>query len=306
MKTKNNYQLSSSGFSSMNDSPTSSGQRFLAQGSNVVRVQIPDVALTNSYRQTNLAATMSRTHSNHFDTLQQVSAGAACSSGASLDCGGLNSIADAASVSVPNRLAKDALDFGAKSVDRVVDSILQMFPLNQPATVTFVGCKNEDETDKVTLDVANRLAERRVGKVLLIDSNTITQGLSSELGFGDSEGIGNVVCDRKQWKSLLQLGPTEGLDFLPYGTAKTTKMVRSRAADFLENTKEDYQFICVSVGLNEDAISKSFCRAADGIYLIIDLNQVSHAEAKFAAEKLQAKKQPLVGCIALDAEQESK
>ena len=290
----------------MNNSPASSGQRFISKNSNIVKVQIPDVELANSRRQTNLAATMSRTFSNRIDTLRPVSVGATCIDESSPDCCGVTSTAEPSSVLNHDNIAQKSHDFGTKSVDRVVDSILQMFPLNQPATVTFVGCKNEDETDKVTVDVANRLAERRVGKVLLIDSNTITQGLSSEMGFGDSEGIGNVVCDRKQWKSLLQLGPTEGLDFLPYGTVNTTKMVRSRATDFLEHARKDYQFICVSVGLNEGTISKSFCNAADGIYLVLDSNQVNHAEAKAAADKLQAKKQPLIGCIALDAEQESK
>jgi len=139
-----------------------------------------------------------------------------------------------------------------------------------------------------------------------VDANAISQGLSVDFGFEKSEGIGNVVCDRKQWTSLLQPGPIEGIDFLPYGTVNTTKMIRSRTSDVLESTKGDYQYVCVSVGLNKSTISKSFCNAADGIYLVIDLNQINHTEAKFVADNLQLKKYPLVGCIALDAEQDSK
>lgn len=290
----------------MNNSPAPSGQRFISKNSNIVKVQIPDVELANSRRQTNLAATMSRTLSNRIDTLRPVSVGATCTDESSPDCCGVTSTAEPSSVLNHNNIAQKSHDFGTKSVDRVIESILKTFPLDRPATIVFVACKNSIETDNVTLDVAQRLTERSVGKVLLVDSNSMTQGLSSELGLGESEGIGNVVCDREPWTSLLQAGPTEGLDFLPYGTVNTTKMVRSRAADFLEHAREDYQFICVSVGLNESTISKSFCSAADGIYLVLDLNQVNHAEAKAAADKLQAKKQPLIGCIALDAEQESK
>lgn len=290
----------------MNNSPAPSGQRFISKNSNIVKVQIPDVELANSRRQTNLAATMSRTFSNRIDTLRPVSVGATCTDESSPDCCGVTSTAEPSSVLNHNNMAQTSHDFGTKSVDRVIESILKTFPLDRPATIVFVACKNSIETDNVTLDVAQRLTERSVGKVLLVDSNSMTQGLSSELGLGESEGIGNVVCDREPWTSLLQAGPTEGLDFLPYGTVNTTKMVRSRAADFLEHAREDYQFICVSVGLNEGTISKSFCSAADGIYLVLDLNQVNHAEAKAAADKLQAKKQPLIGCIALDAEQESK
>ena len=290
----------------MNNSPAPSGQRFISKNSNIVKVQIPDVELANSRRQTNLAATMSRTFSNRIDTLRPVSVGATCIDESSPDCCGVTSTAEPSSVLNHNNIAQKSHDFGTKSVDRVIESILKTFPLDRPATIVFVACKNSIETDNVTLDVAQRLTERSVGKVLLVDSNSMTQGLSSELGLGESEGIGNVVCDREPWTSLLQAGPTEGLDFLPYGTVNTTKMVRSRAADFLEHAREDYQFICVSVGLNEGTISKSFCSAADGIYLVLDLNQVNHAEAKAAADKLQAKKQPLIGCIALDAELESK
>ena len=99
---------------------------------------------------------------------------------------------------------------------------------------------------------------------------------------------------------------TNELDFLPYGNVKTAKILRSRTAEFLEHAKEIYQFICVSVGLNECPIAKSFCNAADGIYLLIDLNQTTHTEAKVVADKFKLNNQPLVGCIALGGTQESK
>ena len=189
-------------------------------------------------------------------------------------------------------------------IDGLIDSILAKFPLNHPVTLVFAGCKTDAETDSVTTSVARRLAERHVGKVLLIDANQNSQKLSSDLGFEKLAGIGNVVCADQPWQSCLQSADITGLDCLPYGNVSTAKTMRSRTQNFVADAKTDYQFICVSTGSNDTPISKSFCDAADGIYLLVDLVHLTHLEAKAAADKFILKKLPLVGCIALDAEQE--
>ena len=191
-------------------------------------------------------------------------------------------------------------------VDGLIDSILTQFPLSHPVTLVFVGCKTDAETDAVTADVAQRLTERRVGKVLLVDSNPNSQTLSKELNLAKSEGIGDVICGDKPWKSLLQTGQVTGLDFLPYGSVSTAKTLRSSTQNFLTDAKTEYQFICASVGRNDSPLAKSFCTAADGIYLLVDLVQLTHLEAKTAADQFLLNNLPLVGCIALDAEQDQK
>ena len=103
----------------------------------------------------------------------------------------------------------------------------------------------------------------------------------------------------------MQSEAVDGLDFLPYGNINTAKTLRSRTAEFLEHTKKVYQFTCVSIGLNESPIAQSFSNAADGIYLLVDLNQTSHNEAKVVADKFKQNDQPLIGCIALDHTQEA-
>ena len=137
----------------MNNSPAPSGQRFISKNSNIVKVQIPDVELANSRRQTNLAATMSRTLSNRIDTLRPVSVGATCTDESSPDCCGVTSTAEPSSVLNHNNIAQKSHDFGTKSVDRVIESILKTFPLDRPATIVFVACKNSIETDNVTLSL---------------------------------------------------------------------------------------------------------------------------------------------------------
>ena len=188
-------------------------------------------------------------------------------------------------------------------IDGLIDSILAKFPLSQPVTLTFVGCKTDAETDSVTVDVAIRLTERCVGKVLLVDANPNSQKLSSNLGLENLEGVGNVICDDQPWQSCLQTTHVTDLNCLPYGNVNTAKTLRSRTQDFLTDVKSEYQFICVSAGLNDKPLSKSFCNAADGIYLLVDLVNLTHLEAKAAADQFLLKQLPLVGCIALDAEQ---
>ena len=189
-------------------------------------------------------------------------------------------------------------------IDGLINAILAKFPLSQPVTLTFIGCTTDAETDTVTADVARRLVERRVGKVLLIDANPNSQTLSKDMGLADSEGVGNVICDEQPWQSLIQSGQTNDLDFLPYGNINTAKTLRSRTQNFLADAKLEYQFVCVSAGLNNKPLSNSFCNAADGIYLLVDLVQLTHLEAKAATDRLLLKNLPLVGCIALDAEQD--
>lgn len=289
----------------MNDSSLPSNQSTGAQNLPIVRVQIPDVADPSSRHDFESTEELVEQNSNRIESLQQAIDAPVPPSSQTASAADHTNIRLASPADLQH-LKYKAVDLAPKKVDHLIDSILQKFPLSHPVTIVFVSCKTDRETDKVSADVAQRLTERRVGKVLLVDSNPNSKSLTSNLGLSESAGIGNVVCDDQPWQNLLQAGATSGLDFLPYGNVNTAKTLRSRTAEFLEGTKEVYQFICVSVGLNESPIAKSFCNAADGIYLLIDLNQISHTEAKAAADKFKLNNQPLVGCIALDAEQETK
>ena len=257
--------------------------------SDITRISIPNFGSPVLPNQDNPAAKIVDENTNRIDGIQQAIGDAE------------NGSTPAAAATAAASTLQSASSKPSK-LDGLIDSILAKFPLNQPVTLSFIGCKTDAETDKVTADVARRLAERRVGKVLLVDASPNSQMLSSELGLGNSEGIGNVLCDDQPWESLLQSGYTDGLDFLPYGNINTAKTLRSNTQKFLVDAKLSYQFICVSAGLNEKPLSKSFCNAADGIYLLVDLVQLTHLEAKAAADQLMSKNLPLVGCIALDAE----
>ena len=255
------------------------------RNSPIVRVQIPDVATSSSRQGFTTSEKIIQQNTSRIASLQQAI--------------GQPSNSDLESTKYAS------IDLAPTKVDGLVNSVLQKFPLNNPVTIAFASCKTDGETDKITADVASRLADRQVGKILLVDANPNSQTLSESFSLNESAGIGNVVCDDASWQSLVQPGATSGLDFLPYGTANTAKTLRHRTAEFLKQTKEVYQFICVSVGLNESAIAKSISDAADGIYLLVDLNRTSHLEAKAAADKFKVNNQPLIGCIALDATQES-
>ena len=282
----------------MNDSSTPAGQFNVLRNLNTVRVKIPDIRRIDSGNQADF---------------RDSSVGGSVGLRPVINDGGreddplrgyceLPSTVGPASRSDLQKLKNRSLNLRTMKVDRMIDSIQERFPIEQSISIVFVGCKTDAETDHVSADVAQRLAQRKFGPVLLVDSNTKSQGLSADLKCSETEGIGNVVCKKRPWRDLLQTGPVDGLDFLPYGNVNTAKTLRSRTFEFLDSAKQVYQYICVSAGLNDGPISKSFCSAADGIYLLVDLNQVSHAHAKFAADRLQLNNQPLVGCIALEVE----
>ena len=270
-----------------NDSTLPPNQTSKVMKSDIIRVTIPDVVVPALPQQQDPTTKLVVENTDRIETIQ-------------------HAINETESVSPASEAAPKSTDSRHTKIDGLIDSILSKFPLSDPVTLLFVGSTTDAETDTVTADVAKRLTERRVGKVLLVDANPNSRKLSSNLGLENSEGIGNVICADQSWKSVVQSGHVTGLDFLPYGNVNTAKTLRSKTQSFLADVKSDYQFICVSAGLNNSPIAKSFCLAADGIYLLVDLVQLTHVDAKAAADQFILNNLPLVGCIALDAEQEQK
>ena len=262
----------------------------MQQNNNITRVTIPDFVFPNT-DDPNSAENLVDNSTSRIDEVQQAINESIDGKAPAYDA------VDPASVQ-----ASRSTHSPPSKIDGLINSILAKFPLSNPVTLVFVGCLTDTETDTVAADVAQRLTERHVGKVLLVDANPNSQKLSSDLGLGKSEGIGDVICGEQPWHSLIQTAAVTGLDCLPYGTVNTAKTLRSRTSDFLADAKTDYQFICVSAGLNDNPFSKSFCLAADGIYLLVDLVHLTHLEAKAAADQILLNNLPLVGCIALDAE----
>ena len=288
----------------MNDSPLQPNQSN-TNYTPVVRVEIPDVSPPGTASDIDSAPNLVNKSTERIDSLQAAINASPVPDQPIFSATEHTNVLPASDFDLQNQNHQTSEATPGK-IDRLIDSILQKFPLSQPVTIVFVASKTDAETDPVAADVAERLAERRVGKVLLVDSNANSKTLSNNLSLGETAGLGNIICDDQPWENLLQESPTAGLDFLPFGNVNTAKTRRSQTANFVNITKQVYQFVCVSVGLNQSPIAKSFCNAADGIYLLIDLNQVNHTEAKAAADHFKLNHQPLVGCIALDPEQESK
>ena len=287
----------------MNESYTTQNQSTAMLNSPIVRVRIPDIVTASSRRKFVTSENQAQQDVTRIDSQQQAITEPISSLAPSGEKIGYASLAKPLTSEL-ECLEHKATDLAPKKIDGLIDSILQKFPIDNPVTITFVGCKTDGETDKIASDVAHRLADRRVGKVLLIDSNPNSRSLSSSVSLNESAGIGNVVCDEQDWKQLVHTEPASELDFLPFGNVNTAKILRSRTARFLQQTTTVYQFVCVSAGLNGSPIAKSFCNAADGIYLVTDLTQTSHAEAKAVVDKFKLNNQPLIGCIALDGTQE--
>ena len=275
-------------------------QFSVQQNNNITRVTIPNFVSPDANQPTRAAEDLVSDNTDRIDAVQQA-IGISIDGNPSADN---SNEANLGVASTPSERTDKSARSTPSKIDGLIDSILAKFPLSHPVTLVFVGSSADTETDTVTADVAQRLSERYVGKVLLVDANPNSQTLSKDLGFGNLEGIGNFICDEQPWQPLLQSAQVDGLDCLPYGNVSTAKTLRSRTQAFLTDAKMDYQFICVSVGRNESPLSKSFCNAADGIYLLVDLVHLTHLEAKAAADRILQNNLPLVGCIALDAEQD--
>lgn len=181
----------------------------------------------------------------------------------------------------------------------LVDSILDRFPLAAPAVLLFVGSESNSHVDDTCAKIAGSLAERNVGKILLVDSN-FNGRLSKVRNLESSSGIGEVVNDGTEWK-LTTVDELSGMDFMPAGKGGFNRWGGAqRLRNAIAEMKQDYQFICVSAGDAHDNVAKSWSGVCDGSYLLVSLKNSNETIAESAVTELQTSGARLLGCVVTD------
>jgi Mrp family chromosome partitioning ATPase len=180
--------------------------------------------------------------------------------------------------------------------------LLDRFPLSARVVVLFVGAQGNSLTASTCASVAKKLAELRIGEILLVDSSAGRE-LSRTYQESDSIGLNNLLKHDLDWKSLIRNLPTSGLDFLPAGTTHwehwgAEQKLRTIAAEM----KRHYQFICVSADDANVANSKIWTGICDGSFLLVSLKNANHAIAESAVVELQTSGARLLGCIVTEAD----
>ena len=189
-------------------------------------------------------------------------------------------------------------------VDKLCDAILKRFPLGDPSVLLFVGAEPNHHIDEASARIAARMADRNIGRVLLLDSDLREQSLTLASGLSKSDGISNVTNQDKQWKPLVFSGEVKSLDFMPGGTYESFRHPeeKSRLRAAVSEMKQDYQFIMVSAGDAHGLSAKIWNDICDGSYLLVSMKNSNETHAQSAVAELQANGARLLGCVLTDVE----
>ena len=189
------------------------------------------------------------------------------------------------------------------AINKLANSIVERFPLGDPTVLLFVGSEQNSHVDETSARVASALAERRIGRILLLDSDTTGHALSNASGVGGEPGITDVVNKSVAWESTVYGRSATGLDFMAAGTGVFRHPEASdRLRHAVAEMKRDYQFICISAGDARGHAAQIWSEVCDGSYLLVSLKNSNQTIAKSAVAELQSCGARLLGCVVTDVD----
>lgn len=187
-----------------------------------------------------------------------------------------------------------------KSIDILVASILEKFPLGDPAVISFVCSEHNPHLELSCFAACRTLASMHVGRVLMVDSTT-ERKLSSIFKMADNHGLSNLLVDSADWEQAIESVTDSDLEFLAAGTSHWEHWGgESELRKLVSHLKKRYQFILVASGEAHSSMAKLWSGLTDGDYLLVSIGNSHPAVAESAISELQASGARLMGCIVTD------
>jgi len=173
-----------------------------------------------------------------------------------------------------------------------------------PSVLQFVGAEANHHIDEACARIAARLAERNVGRILLLDSDLRHQALSHASGLSKSSGISDVTNLGADWRSVIYSGNAKELDFMPGGTHERFRHPeeKSRLRSAVNEMKRDYQFLLVSAGDAHGLSAKIWSDICEGTYLLVSMKHSNETYAQSAVAALQSNGARVLGCVLTDVD----
>jgi len=200
----------------------------------------------------------------------------------------------------PTRSVNPAEQQTSTAIHNLRGAILERFPLASPTIVLFLGSENNPHTHTTCARVAASIADKSVGKVLLVDSCP-QRKLTLAYNALESRGVSNLLSMSSDWQHALISLPQGTLDFLPAGTSHWEHWgAENRLFNFAAELKRKYQFVFVNAGDAHHSIGKLWSSVCDGSYLLVSMKNSNPDVAESAVTELQASGARLLGCIATD------
>lgn len=202
-----------------------------------------------------------------------------------------------------NKQAK-TLEGPQQAFTELTNQVLDDFPLGPSSVLLVADVDGKSSGYAVAYQLAHHLAERKVGKVLIIDSHFEERELTCRLALGSEVGLADMLAIGKTLQETVCETDLANLDVLPVGTER---MCMRRApestwiADNIRALRDEYQFVIVSVGNVFHRSTAMWAQHCDASYMAIELGASNRTVAKSGVVRLQQFGARLMGCVVTDA-----
>ena len=190
----------------------------------------------------------------------------------------------------------------ANAINKIADEIVSTFPIASPSVVMIAGSEASLAVDETAARVSAELASRGLGRVLLVDSDFADHRLTSASGVDKHAGLSEVMNIALPWSEAVLKSGSSKLDFMPAGICAHKRWTPKRLLrEALAEIRQDYQFVCVSVGDAHSSAASTWSEISDGAMLVVSASNSSDALAESAVHELRKDGARLLGCIVADA-----
>jgi len=188
-------------------------------------------------------------------------------------------------------------------VDSIVDQIFERFHPGHHATIMLVAANREIDVDSAASRIATCLSGRETGETILVDGNLASRQLTALLGATNQPGITDAFGNEFEIQSTICNTDRNDLKFIPAGVFEIGDDYSDLTAanEVNQRLKSRFDFTIVSGGVAGDPLSDAWSRIADGIYLIVDMDESDRAATVATVDYFRKLGARIVGCIATRA-----
>lgn len=171
-------------------------------------------------------------------------------------------------------------------------------------TILLTGPGSSADIALAARAVARQLAERNVGRTLLVDADLEERPLTAGLNAPVTLGLADVLLVDADLTRAAVSTDVENLQFLPSGRSVVSyrKLEPSRMIALTALMKRHFPYVCIAGGDPTASLITHWSRYCDATFLVVGLNVTDRYAAEQAADHLRHVGARLIGCVTLGAD----
>lgn len=213
----------------------------------------------------------------------------------------LSSAAPAASLAFA--IGSNLVDPDAAFINRLIQRQAKL----GPQIILFADVDSAMRSSSTCVQVGIELSAKTGKRILIVDSDTTAQTLSQRVMAAPTRGLTDLVRGDVQFAGTPQGTEKQDVAFMsagmkPFDFHQSNEMTRENAEKLIGAIRNDFDFICVSMGTAFDSSLRMWGKNCDMTFLTIDPTCTSRSLAKAAVAELQNFGARVEGCITTIAE----